>query len=172
MNRLILRYFAIAFLSLAIVTGAAACGSDDSTQDETKASTTSTKSDKKDKKTSTREKTSTQRTNTGDNDGTLPDAEQIQEDLIDQSIVDPYLGEWFFEDPDEFVEFDIVDSEVSADPDGFTTAEFIIDVKLMDINDGREYNGQLNVTYERRAEDLPWRLVDVSGEYRSAGPSI
>ena len=168
----ILKYVILLALAGCIAAGAVSCGSNDENKGGTSSAATSTKTEKK-SSTRTRDKTSTSRTSTSnDNDGSLPDADQIKGELLGETITDPHLGEWLFEDLDEFVEFDIVDSQTSTDPDGFDNVEFVIDVKLMDINDGREYNGQLNVTYERRAEDMPWRLIGVTGEYRSAGSSV
>lgn len=102
----------------------------------------------------------------------LPDEDRIREDLIGWSMEDPHLGEWIFEDEEEFVEFEIVDKEKSRDADDFEIVTFVIEVKLQDINDGKLYNGQMEVVYEQRAQDMPWRLIDVSGEYRSAQPSV
>lgn len=151
-------YSILIVLTALLVAAPLACGSDDT-------GTASTETSAKTKKESNRDRT---KTDAGDE---LPDADQIQEDLIGLSIEDPDLGEWIFESTDEFLEFDIEDSDVKDGPDDGERAEFVIGVRLEDINDGRLYNGQLEVTYERSSEKKPWRLSDVTGEYRSAQPS-
>lgn len=162
MKRRIFLYGIVLAIVSSLLAGSLSCGSEDSGDTRADSSTTATRTEKS----STKKKDQTRSSSSTGSAAGLPNAEQIQEDLIDESIVDPHLGEWFFESTDEFIEFDIVDQEVADD-----RAEFVIDVKLEDINDGRQYNGQLNVTYEKRASDS-WRLVDVTGEYRSAQPSV
>lgn len=150
----------IIFVLVALLaTTTLACGSDDN---GSTATDTSTKAEKK---------SSRDRTETDDGDD-LPDADQIQEDLIGLSIEDPNLGEWNFESTEEFLEFDIEDSDVKGGSGDEESVEFVIEVKLEDINDGLQYNGQLEVTYERSSGNKPWRLSDVTGEYRSAQPSV
>ncbi len=87
------------------------------------------------------------------------------QDLIGESIVDPHLGEWVFEHPDEFLDFYIDDQSLTDD-----RAEFVVVMELKDIGDGRLYRGRSTVVYIRDGIGT-WRFASVSGEYRSAGPS-
>ena len=95
----------------------------------------------------------------------LPDADQIKADLIGKSINDPHLGGWDFEDPSEFVSFTVVSQKESGG-----RAELMIDMRLKDIHDGREYNGQATVVYTNAGGR--WSFSSVSGTYRSAAPSV
>lgn len=95
----------------------------------------------------------------------MPTADQIKQDLIGKSITDPELGKWTFEDESEFLEFTIQDEDVSD-----SRITFVVGMKLKDIGDGRIYNGQAKVIYKKVGR--VWQLSDVTGEYRSGGPSI
>jgi len=95
----------------------------------------------------------------------LPSAEQMQRDLLGKTITDPTLGEWEFESLSEFIDFSIESQKVTD-----SRAEFVIDMLLEDIHDGLQYNGEATVVYTK--VNGQWRLSDVSGEYRSAQPSV
>jgi hypothetical protein len=95
----------------------------------------------------------------------VPTAEEIQQDLIGESITDPELGEWTFEDQSEFIDFTIESQDVSD-----SRITFVAGMKLKDIGDGRIYNGQAKVIYKKVGR--LWEFSSVTGEYRSGGPSI
>ncbi|MBI5870281.1 MAG: hypothetical protein HZB44_04890 [Actinobacteria bacterium] len=161
MAALLATMFAAAFLL--------SCGGDSqSTQDGSASVSTKDSSTSRTSRTGTSTNSKTGTSTSGDSakrHSSVPTAEEIQEDLIGESITDPELGKWTFEDESEFLEFTIEDEDVS---DSRTT--FIVGMKLKDIGDGRIYNGQAKVIYKK--DGRFWAFSSVTGEYRSGGPSI
>lgn len=145
------------------------CGGDSQSTQQDGTASVSTKDSSTSK--TARTGTSTSRTGTSTNNGTanghssVPTAEEIRQDLIGESITDPELGEWVFEDESEFLNFTIEDQDVSD-----SRITFVVGMKLKDIGDGRIYNGQAKVIYKKVGR--LWELSDVTGEYRSGGPSV
>jgi hypothetical protein len=137
------------------------CGSDSSNGEDTGTSATqAATASTRQSTTSTRQRTTT----SGEQDG-LPTTDQIQRDLIGKSITDPHLGRWDFESVSEFEDFTIVSQKETDDG-----LELEVDMRLKDINDGKLYNSAATITYTKVGGQ--WRLEDVTGEFRSAQPSI
>ncbi|MDO8735807.1 MAG: hypothetical protein Q7K29_01835 [Thermoleophilia bacterium] len=163
--------FVAVFLAVFAAAFLLSCGGDGQStqQDGTSSGTTSsgatTKTSRTGTSTSGRTGTSTGNSGTTNGHSSIPSGEQIQQDLIGKSINDPELGEWTFEDESEFVSFTI-ESQKESD----NRIEFVVGMKLKDIGDGRLYNGQATVVYTK--VNGKWQLSDVSGEYRSGGPSV
>jgi len=156
------------FLIVFVAGVVAACGSGGDVTQQTGLTGAETKASTRTSTTSTgraRTSTSTQTATISTSKDEPPQAAQIKEQLIGNSIVDPHLGEWTFEDESEFVDFTIVNQKVSGN-----TVNYTVDVRLKDIGDGLLYNGELKITYTWMDDE--WVLTDVSGEYRSGGPSI
>lgn len=145
------------------------CGGDSQSTQQADTASVSTKDSSTSR--TARTGTTTSRTGTSTNNGaanghgSVPTAEEIQQDLIGKSITDPELGKWTFEDESEFLDFTIEDQDVSD-----SRITFMVGMKLKDIGDGRIYNGQAKVIYKKVGR--LWELSDVTGEYRSGGPSV
>lgn len=140
------------------------CGSDAQSTQQAGSGTGATNDDV----TSTAGRTGTSTTRDGDSTtglGVAPGAEQIKQDLIGKTIIDPVLGEWEFESTSEFLSFNIESQSESDD-----RIEFVVGMKLKDIGDGKIYNGQATVIYT--IVNGRWQLSEVSGTYRSGQPSV
>lgn len=156
-------YVVVALAAMFAVAFLASCGDDTQSTQQTGASSVATSSDATTK--TGRTGTSTSDSGTTNGHSSVPTAEEIQQDLIGESIIDPELGEWVFEDESEFLSFTIESQDVSD-----SRITFVVGMKLKDIGDGRIYNGQAKVIYKKAGR--LWQLSGVTGEYRSGGPSI